>query len=111
MVAATPELMTTLPTLRIPTDEDFDNYSAYVSKLAASASEERPSVTPFRVWFFWRYNAWPVTQLIRDGDDFNPVSPSSLQVQASSPRSALHGKPDSPRDALAYQQPPGLAAC
>ncbi len=103
MVAATPELMTKLPTFRIPTDEDFDNYSAYVSKLAASTSEERPSVTPFRIWFFWHYNAWPVTQLLSDGDNFSAVSPSSLQVQASSPCSTLHGKPDSPRDALAYQ--------
>lgn len=61
--------MTTTPSLRTPTDEDFDSYSAYVSQLASSPASGRPSITPFRIWFFWRHNAFPATELIHDQTD------------------------------------------
>lgn len=51
---------------RVPTDADLDAYSNYIAKLAAVASPGDPPVTPFRLWFFWRYNAFPSTALVHD---------------------------------------------
>jgi hypothetical protein len=111
MDAVTPERMTTLPALRAPTDDDFDNYSAYIAKLASAPSKERPSITPFRVWFFWQYNAFPAAELIHDQSNPDATASSALQVPTSTASSAVHSKPDLARDTLAHQQSPGFAPC
>jgi hypothetical protein len=58
--------MTQRQQFRTPTDDDIDAYSNYIAKLAAIASPGDPPVTPFRVWFFWHYNAFPAAPPTHD---------------------------------------------